>query len=63
MPGAHQNRSVTPPPQLHRGEVIWWKARGSKQGQEEITHQLLSRTNQTELGEKKEFNSSPIKPE
>jgi len=36
---------------------------GSRQGRGEITHQLLSRTNQTELGEKREFNSSPTKSE
>jgi len=39
------------------------KALGSRQGQGEITHQLLSWTKQTELGEKREFNSSPIKSE
>jgi len=33
------------------------------QGQGKITHQLLSWTKQTELGEKREFNSSPIKSE
>jgi len=27
MPGAHQNRSITAPPQLNREEKIWWKAR------------------------------------
>jgi len=55
MPGAHQNPSITPPPQLDRGEEIWWKARGSRQGQGEITHQLLSQTKQTQLGEKRKF--------
>jgi len=37
--------------------------KGSRQGQGEITHQLASRTKQTELGEKREFNSSPVKSE
>jgi len=63
MPGAHQNHSVTPSPQLDRGEEIRWKARGSRQQQGGITHQLPSRTKQTDLGEKREFNSSPIKSE
>jgi len=55
MPGAHQNRSVTPPSQMDRGEEIWRKARGSRQGQGEITHQLPSCAKQTELGKKREF--------
>jgi len=46
MPGAHQNRSVTPPPQLDQGKEVWWNARGSRHGQGEITHQLLSQTKQ-----------------
>jgi len=63
MSGAQQNGSVTPPPHLDRGEEIRRKARGSRQGQGEITHQLPSWTNQTELGDKSEFNLSPIKSE
>jgi len=39
------------------------RARGLRQGQGEITHQLPSWTKQTELGEKGEFNSSPSKSE
>jgi len=35
--------------------------KGSRQGQGEITHQLPSQTNQTELGEKRKFNLSPIR--
>ena len=30
MPGAHQSRSIAPPPQLDRGENIKRKARGSR---------------------------------
>ena len=30
MPGAHQSRSITPPPQLDRGEKIERKADGSR---------------------------------
>jgi len=37
--------------------------KGSRQGQGEVTRQLLSQTKQTELGEKREFNLSPIKSE
>jgi len=37
--------------------------KGSRQGQGEITHQLPSRAKQTELGEKRKFNLSPIKSE
>ena len=36
---------------------------GRDKGQGEITHQLLSRTKQTELEEKRDFNLSPIKSE
>jgi len=44
-----------------RGNTMKGSRVETRQGQ--ITHQLLSRTNQTELGEKREFNSSPIKSE
>jgi len=40
MPGAHQSRSITPPPQLERGEKILETACGLRSGQGEITHQL-----------------------
>jgi len=63
MPGAHQNRSITLPPQLDRGEDTLWKARGSRQGQGDITHQLPSGTKQTELGEERKFNLTPVKSE
>jgi len=41
----------------------WTGEKKMMRGQGEITHQLLSRAKQTELGEKKKFNLSPIKPE
>jgi len=36
MPGAHQGRYITPPPQLDRGEKIQRKAPGSREGRGEI---------------------------
>jgi len=53
MPGANQNGSITPPPPLDMGEEIQRKAHGLRQGQGEITHQLLSQTKQIEPGEKR----------
>jgi len=59
-----------PPKQLYpspsssgQGRGNMMNARGLRQGQGEITHQLLSRTKQTELGEKRVFNLSQIKSE
>jgi len=51
MPGAHKNLFMTPSAQLDRGEKIKQKPHGSRKGQGEITHQLLSGAEQIELGE------------
>jgi len=55
MPGAHQNQSL--PLLRWTGERKYDERLRVKIGQGELTHQLLSRTNQIELGEKREFNS------
>jgi len=62
MPIAHSNCSVASPPQLDKGEEIWWKAPGSRQGQGEITYQFII-GKKIELGEKKkvEFITNQIR--
>ena len=47
MPGAHQSCSITPPPQLDRGEKIQQKSHGSRSGQGEITQQLPTQVKET----------------
>jgi len=51
--------SLTPPPQVDRGEKRQPKARGLRQGQGEIAHQLASWEKMTHLREM--FNLLPIK--
>jgi len=60
MPDAHQSCSISPPLQLDRGGKVQQKACGPRQGQGEITHQLLSQAKQIEL---EKINLSPINSE
>jgi len=47
MPGAHQSRSITPPPQLGRGEKYNKKLAG--QGKDRRVHSPITVTGKTDL--------------
>jgi len=62
MPDAHQNCSITPPPQLHTGER---KSDERLEGQDKDRERSLTnychRQNRLDLEKKRKFNLSPIK--
>jgi len=63
MPGAHQSHSITPPPQLNRGEKCDERLMGQDKDRERSLADNRHRQNRLNLGEKKKFNLSPIKSE
>jgi len=61
MPGAHQNCSTTPPPQLGRGEGKYDGRLEARTGRDHSPTTVMDETDN--LGRKGKFTSSPIKSE